>query len=91
MQLSDKFLGAVLVAAVLAAVAVFALTISGRFGREARAPEAAFAAAGAAFEIIGYSELSGWHLDRVEESLPALLRSCEKIAALAPNALANPA
>jgi len=90
MQLSDKFLGAVLVAAVLAAVAVFALTFSGRFGREARAPEGAFTPAGASFDIVGYSELSGWHLDRVDESLPALLRSCEKIAELAQDSPANP-
>lgn len=90
MQLSDKFLGAVLVAAALVAVAAFALTFSGRFGRQARAPGAAFVPAGAAFEVIDYTALSGWHLDRVDESLPALLRSCEKIGEMAPDAPVNP-
>lgn len=91
-QIGKKALAALLVAALLAAIAVFALTYSGTIGRRGPATaDAEFIAVGATVKVVDYSALVGWHADRVDESLPALLRSCEKMSVLPPDSPVNPA
>lgn len=87
--LNDRRIAVALVAAILVSIGLTVLVFTGviggtRFG--AQAPQSV----GAAFELADFRDLEGWRLDDAAQTLPVLLRSCERFAALADDAPANP-
>jgi membrane-bound lytic murein transglycosylase A len=90
-SLSDKTISNVLIAAIVVAMALAALTFAGVIGdQRTELGETKFISEGAAFLPVDYAELAGWRSDDTFESVPALSRSCERMAALADDAPANP-
>jgi len=86
-QVSDKALAVALVAALLVAVGAIVYSLSSYFSNIPKTlVEDDFELAGAAFESVEFSDLSGWRLDDAEESLPAFIRSCRRLAGLADDA-----
>jgi len=82
-RFSDKALAVALVAALLAAVGAIAYLLSNiSSDRTTTFADDEFELAGAAFESVEFSDLSGWRLDKAEASLPALIRSCQRLAGL---------
>ncbi|MEK7266582.1 MAG: MltA domain-containing protein [Pseudomonadota bacterium] len=72
-----------LVAALLIAIGAIAYSLTGVISRRpAIYSDDDFELAGAIFERADFSDLSGWRLDETDASLPAFIRSCERLSQL---------
>ena len=88
--LNDRNIARALVAAVLVSIGLAALALSGVFSKHEVAREITYETAGAALELVRFSDLDGWLLDDAAETLPAFLRSCARLALLPDEAPINP-
>lgn len=78
-RITDKALAVAFVAALLIAVGAIAYSLTGVFsGQKTNFSDDDFELAGAVFERADFSDLNGWRLDEADESLPALIRSCQR-------------
>ncbi len=87
---SEKTISRILVAAVFTAMGLAALTFFGVIGdREPEPSEVEYVPDGAAFAPADFADLAGWGLDNLFDSLPALSRSCARMALAPDDAPAN--
>jgi len=88
--LKERNIAAALAAAVIIAIGLAALTFSGVIGRRTQPLGEDYVLAGLSYRLVQISDLAGWRLDDVAETLPVFLRSCARMEKLDDDAPANP-
>ncbi len=82
-RITDKALAFIFVAALLVAIGAIAFSLSNVIGKRAKPfSDDDYDLAGAVFEPVDFSDLDGWRLDEAAASLPALIRSCQRLSQL---------
>jgi len=88
---SERNISRALVAVVIIAVFLAALTLTGVIGdKRAPAGEGTFAPVGASLKPVDFDDIPGWRSDAIDAALAPFLLSCARIAGLPDDAPVNP-